>query len=445
MSKETKNNKSYNNGKKTKSRRFKMAYSINNWQPVACTLVSDQPFFYMDDACDFDDDNILSGDLLKDHDMLSDETLLSEITAMKDKMEAYNKVSDLHVKQGDKRLEEFIIDSENLSSNKNSIKNSLNDIKNILSNSRMGQELLNFAASKDISIKLSKQVDTAFYDKKASVIFIRPDLEITDQVLLLVQELRRFWQDAHGAMLNPLSLHPDQAILVNRAQKADLAVAVVRCAWEMKLQGETAIWSRVENSSFSDLGRALAREALTDFRTLNNGNALSAVFETWFLSERCRNEDKSLIQSMLADYRGYTYDNADLSQQISTDLICKLGEQPFGKNYLSSYAHMILNDSLFTDVRDRSNANFLWFIKFERTFKETEQKLQSSKPIKMAGIDQSKNKNIEDNQNGTRQHDSAQKRLGKQTARDSAELSTDNNVISVQFGHKGRVAQGVHT
>ena len=35
-----------------------------------------------------------------------------------------------------------------------------------------------------------------------------------------------------------------------------------------------------------------------------------------------------------------------------------------------------MTDPIFTDVRDRSNANFLWFIKFERSFKETEQELQ---------------------------------------------------------------------
>jgi hypothetical protein len=54
-----------------------------------------------------------------------------------------------------------------------------------------------------------------------------------------------------------------------------------------------------------------------------------------------------------------------------------LGEQPFGKNYLAPYAQMIIEDPVFTEVRDRSNANFLWFIKFERSFRETEQALQS--------------------------------------------------------------------
>ena len=36
-----------------------------------------------------------------------------------------------------------------------------------------------------------------------------------------------------------------------------------------------------------------------------------------------------------------------------------------------------MDDPIFADGRDRSNANFLWFVKFERSFRETEQELQS--------------------------------------------------------------------
>lgn len=431
MSKDTKNNKSQNSGKKANTRKFRMAYSLNNWQPVQCTIVSDQPFFYMDEEHNLDDDAILADEFTEDYDLISDENLLAEITSMKKKMDAYECLSNKHVKKEDQRLNEFIFDSEIfLTKQKTLNKNTLKQVIEILIKSRMGEHLLEFAVSKNINIEFSKQIETAFYDKSAATIFIRPDLEITDQVLLLVQELRHFWQDSHGACINPLSLHPDQAVLINRAQKADLAVAIVRCAWEMKLQGAQEIWTRIENSSMSDLGRALAREALSDFRSLNNGKASSAVFETWFLSERCRNEDKALIQSMLADYRGYVFNSDNMQPQISIELICKLGEQPFGKNYLASYAHVIPNDTLFTEVRDRSNANFLWFIKFEQTFQETEQELQSSELIKMAGVDQSENKNIfEDNQNENRFKQSAEK-----------QSRCGNNVIHVPFGQMGQAA-----
>ena len=44
-----------NEGRKKfkKPKGFLMAYSVNNYQPVQCTMISDQPFFYMDGEIDF--------------------------------------------------------------------------------------------------------------------------------------------------------------------------------------------------------------------------------------------------------------------------------------------------------------------------------------------------------------------------------------------------------
>lgn len=438
MSNETKNNKSQKGALASQSKKIKMAYTLNNWQPVLCTLVSDQPFFYMDEEYDFDDDAVLDDEFLNAPNFLSDDTILAEIESMKKKMESYETVSKNHQHEEEQRLNEFILDCQTLSNTDNGDDVSLNDIVSFVQESRMGNLLLEHAKSKNIEIRLSQQIETAFYDEGVSKIFIRPDLNKTDQVLLLVQELRRCWQASNKANKNPLTLHPDHAILINRAQKADLAVAIVRCAWELKLKGFNDVWTRVENSSMSDLGQALAREALADFRSLNNGKASSAVFETWFLSERSRHEDKILIQGMLADYRGYVYGDTEASFITANKIICGLGEQPFGKNYLASYAHMILNDTLFTEVRDRSNANFLWFIKFERTFKETEQELQSSGLIKMAGVDQPNNKDkFEDNQNAN-----TSTPCGGSTPLPPEENS-EGNVIFIPFGQMGQTAEGV--
>ena len=148
-------------------------------------------------------------------------------------------------------------------------------------------------------------------------------------------------------------------------------------AWELQLAGEKDAWERIENSSFADLGRAFVREAYTDFRTINNGLATTSVFEAWFLSERCRHVDRTLIRQMLADHQDQVFDVENIQHSITPNLLAALGEMPFGKNYLSKHADTILTDPIFTEVRDRANANFLWFIKFERTFRETEHDLQS--------------------------------------------------------------------
>jgi len=66
------------------------------------------------------------------------------------------------------------------------------------------------------------------------------------------------------------------------------------------------------------------------------------------------------------------------AKSLTAGIISALGSVPYGKNYLAQHATTIMEDAIFTDVRDRSNANFLWFIKFERSFRETEQELQTS-------------------------------------------------------------------
>ena len=80
---------------------------------------------------------------------------------------------------------------------------------------------------------------------------------------------------------------------------------------------------------------------------------------------------------MLADHEGQVFDVENVHTAITPAFIAALGEMPFGKNYLAKHADTVISDPIFTEVRDRSNANFLWFIKFERTFRETERDLQS--------------------------------------------------------------------
>ena len=426
MGNKTENGENATQGTFRMPKAFRIAYSLNNFQPVECTIISDQPLFYMDEEVLMEEDGLFSDDLYVDEDS---NFLDEEIAALRTKIDAYERLSADYERPTEEVFLEFLADGVLMSEDKFPIDETavLNRITETIQQSRMASTLLDFAKKHDVQLVGSDQVDTASYDKAANKILIRTDIDFIDQVLLTVQELRRHWQHRQGALVHPLTFHPDQAVLVNRAQLADLSVAIVRCAWELKLDGQDQFWARIENSSMSDLGRALAREALVDFRTLNNGKASAAVFETWFLSERCRQQDKMLIQTMLADYRGYVFDSSEASKMVSIDLICALGSQPFGKNYLASYAQMIMNDPVFTDVRDRSNANFLWFIKFERSFIETEQELQSSNQQTAPDIRQVyKNNKFEDNQNESQR---------VQSDRRSPELRQyDNNVIRVQFG-----------
>lgn len=407
-------------------RRVRIAYTLNNYQPVLCTLLSDQPYFYMDEDMSVEDDALFDEEQYG--------AIGAEVAALHKKIEAYDKLSAQFTQSPDTRLHRFIEDAAAIGRAPEASQNTVEKLMSVLGDSRLVASLCSHARAHNVEIEFTAQVCDAFYDRDAGKIFINPALDDADQSLLAVRELRRHWQHRQGVLLHPLTFHPDQAILINRAQQADLAAAMVRAAWELQLAGHKDVWQHIEHGPLSDLGRAFAREAFVDFRTLNSGMACAAVFETWFLSDRCRHADKRLIQGMLADYQGYMFGSEQVSRTISIDLISALGEMPFGKNYLAAYAQMILTDPVFTEVRDRSNANFLWFIKFERSFRETEQHLQSSGVIHTSSVPgEGSMKNSEDRRNEQLSAPS-RARAGQPASQGDLESATgESNVIFVQF------------
>lgn len=367
-------------GKKAQDQVCRVSYILNNEQPVRSTIIGDRPFFYMDFDCGADEEKFIDGGEFA--------IFESEIESLKNDIQAFEKYAEKFTQSPNQVLMDFESAQSELSSPVSfAVENTeIRDVTNLLRSCRTGKAYLDFADSQGVILKYSAQVDGAAYERKGKAILVNPALDTADRILLAARELRRHWQHRQGALINPLLFHPDKAVLVNRAQNADLAVAMVRIAWELQLSGYKDAWMRIENSSMADLGRSLAQEAFMDFRTLNNGQASAAVFESWFLSERCRNEDRKLIKQMLADYQGYVFDNDSARKNITPSLISALGAMPFGKNYLAQHAPTILADPVFTDVRDRSNANFLWFIKFERSFRESEQELQSLSEPAASGV-----------------------------------------------------------
>ena len=337
-------------GQRDAGPRVRMAYSLNNRQPVRCTIVSDQPLFYMDMEGDFEENNEAVCLTDKIAAPLSAQHLAAlfeqdaAVTAQRDESCAAKADSEFEVALLTRTLE----------------------------HSRLAAEFMDLHAKHGGVFLFNDQVEGAFYDRSTGHIHLNPNLPRAERALMAARELRRVWQHRNGALIDPLNFHPDQAILINRSQVADLATSMVRIAWELQLSGQKDMWSRLESSSMADLARAFSREAFVDFRTIGNGAANCAVFEAWFLSERCSHEDRGLIQQMLADYQNHAFDDDAMSKSVSADLIRALGSMPFGRNYLAPYIQTITGDALFTDVRDRSNANFLWFIKFERTFKQAE-------------------------------------------------------------------------
>lgn len=343
----------------------RLAYTLNNRQPVRCTYISEEPLFYLDQGVIDDDDLDIPVDLLEEFSACDPQIPSGPPSDRVDAARVFaEQFGGVPVKTP--VLAETLVQ---------------------LRQSRIGAALLDFALSHGVTIETAPQRSAVTYDRMNGAIKLRNNVGPAEQFLLLTRELRRVWQHRNGALIHPLLFHPDHAIVINRIHAADLMATMTRVAWEMSLAGDTRPWDYLEKNGHHDMTRALSREARTDFRALNNGRAMASVFEAWFLSERCRGYDRTLIQQMLADYQGYVFKagHEETSKVLTQQLLASLGTLPFGKNYLSPHAATILADPIFTDIRDRSNANFLWFIKFEQSFRQTERDLQSKGGLLTSG------------------------------------------------------------
>lgn len=240
-------------------------------------------------------------------------------------------------------------------------------------------DLRKYCSDNGVTIFHTKQEE--YWSYKNKVCYVNPDISEVDTLLLEVKALRAAYLDIKGAKINPLQYSPDDAILINRIYKADQAAFLCRVAWECKLNGSNGLWNRIKDSSLKNIAQAFTKEAQSNWRSLRSGEAMTFALETYFLSDIFSCIDRILIKQMLADYGGYIFDDSLKEKNIPSvaELLTKIGQvNDNSKNYLVKYVNTIMSDPIFTDIRDRSNANFLWFIKFERSFREKEEEL---KPI----------------------------------------------------------------
>lgn len=265
----------------------------------------------------------------------------------------------------------------------------LDDLKALIAKSRTGEALLTGESAKDLQIHFDTQtIQSQFYPRPGgSVITLNPYRPKGDLLNMLVRELRRAWQHHQGALVNPMRFEPDEAVLVNRAQQADVFMISVKVAWELKLLGENEAWDFMTGSPMGDMTRVFEIHAKKDFRSLNNGEAARAAYDKFFDGSRTKTHDKRIIHQMLLDDQGYMKKN-EKRPRVNMELFQKLGEMPHGSNYLAMHSRRLPTDVCYATIEDRSNANFLWFIKFERSFQEKELKmLQESVKVSAEIVD----------------------------------------------------------
>jgi|GEM_PF-830968 len=346
----------------------RMACHMGDFKASAlCNILGDQPLFYIDyvdaEEADFADPM----NLLMSEETEFDANNIDQLRRRMSRLEG----ACAHIDGYARENVELAFDVASQLRSEKEI--SSDDIIAALKQSGFTSALLEGCAARGLTIHTNASVDTAFYDRDQIAIHVNPRLSAPLAALMAARSLRQAWLHINGALINPLHFAPEEAVLLNRIQNADQICAMMRTAWELNLSGNKDAWARILTGSAYDLAVGFAREAISDFRSLTNGSAAHATFERWFFSGRCKDTDRKLIQSMLADHHGLVFDNPAVSKMVTADIIARTGDMPQGKNYLSASVDIILSDPLFTEVRDRSNANFLWFIKFERSFRASEE------------------------------------------------------------------------
>lgn len=249
----------------------------------------------------------------------------------------------------------------------------IEDLLDIVSKSRTASYMLNNDKMKNVEILYDEQVmpSQLYITPKQVVVALNPNRPKGELINTFTKELRHAWQYNNGTLVNPMGFEPDEAILINRVQYADSLVNSIKIAWELNLIGESEAWDYMGVSNLSGIVRTFEATARKDFRTLNNGEASRKVFDEFFGKNNSKTTDKKLIHQMLLDDKGYMK-VTNKKSSVNIEFFSKMGEMPFSSNYLFVTGKPSPKDSSYYKVEDRSNANFLWFVKFECQYKEKE-------------------------------------------------------------------------
>lgn len=261
----------------------------------------------------------------------------------------------------------------------------VNTLIDFLKDSATARNML-FTKHEDLrtDIAFDEQTIVSQFYPAHNTITLNPDRPTAELACVLIKEMRRAWQFQSGHLYNPMNFAPDEAILVNRAQQADALMVAIRVAWELKLLGQNQMWDFMIAAPFADVTRTFEIHAQNDFRSLNDGRAGRAAYDKWFDDHRTKIHDKRVIHQMLLEDTRYVEQRMDQIQPLTDQMLIRMGDMPAGQNYMGLKGHRAPTHPEYMDVEDRSNANFLWFVKFERNFQEKETEMMMEESLSMS-------------------------------------------------------------
>lgn len=319
----------------------RFAYTYKDTHPIWCSLIGDMPLFYRSSpSSEWDEGEYETDDDEKDPVLLQLERDIADLRAKSSRAK--------------ERLPERVHSWDLVK--QNSFDGSV---------LWQPQDLLDLLGSVGIGRQLIRDIDQVITGPAITAEFI--------DGTLIVNNHRDLYQVAFATIRalrvtrnKPSNHQIDHAIFYYRLIEADSLCWMFRWAWEKLLTGNTYPME-MYRAAYPDLALAGTREAMDDFRSLRDGRCSKEVAEVWFLNEYCRAIDTRTIQRVLADYSKASFD-----EELTISGALAITELKGEVNYLSKTIRLMMVDPTFTEVRRRQDANFVWFLKFEKSFAKDE-------------------------------------------------------------------------
>ena len=229
----------------------------------------------------------------------------------------------------------------------------LQEVLDALSESVSGRWLQQVA---DCTLHYDSQAVRPYVYKPQGIATVPAHRSLGELMVHVVTALRMFTQPC----INPLDYAPNDAILMNRVVHYDAGVFAIIVAYELMRSGKDTMWSWLYTNCPSGPIREYEKTA-ANFRTINSGEAYRKCWDMMFRNTTVI--DKRIIHHMLFD----EYMKASTKAKVSLREVQAFGELPNGVNYIPK-----IDLSKYSVLEDKSNANFLWFITFERSFQDKE-------------------------------------------------------------------------
>lgn len=252
-------------------------------------------------------------------------------------------------------------------------------IYHLLSNSPVGQALLDAAQERDWQFQLKDLETGAFFlnlDEK--ILYINHDgLNVQELqksefmrariLIALAKGLRYIWQERsfNGA---EYKYRPEDFLKLERFRSADADCLSIMIAWELRSSGYGGIWRCLLGGEDGDLAVIFGRALEKDPAALYNGVALSKVFSQWHEDVQRKNETDHAGLELLDEalYPAHPDSRGKLGEQrLQPAQMACLSYIPGHGCYLKEHGHHFLKDPFFSGLDDPVNQAHLFQIVYD--------------------------------------------------------------------------------